>query len=160
MITGAEPIVTTISKPELYELLPHAGAMCLLDQVLHWDDLGIRCLGESHRDPRNPLRSGGRLAALHAFEYAAQAVAVHGGLRARTTGERIRPAFLAALKNGLLTVDRLDDIAGPLQVSASRRLTTGAGHIYDASVHTGSRLLARVRVVVVGQQVDGAHDRG
>ncbi|WP_206685552.1 hypothetical protein, partial [Escherichia coli] len=33
----------------------------------------IRCTATSHRDPRNPLRSHGRLASVCGIEYAAQA---------------------------------------------------------------------------------------
>ena len=35
--------------------IPHAGSMCLLDEVVAWDDERICCTATSHRDPGNPL---------------------------------------------------------------------------------------------------------
>ena len=77
---------TPINKAEIRTLIPHSGLMCLLDEVTQWDDRSITCVTNTHRDPANPLRRDGRLSALHAFEYGAQAAAVHGGLRARSVG--------------------------------------------------------------------------
>src|SRR5881398_1435622 len=76
-------MTTPIDKAEIRRLIPHAGTMCLLDSVLGWDDESIVCTTNTHRDEANPLRRDGRLSALHALEYAAQAAAIHGGLRAR-----------------------------------------------------------------------------
>src|SRR6202040_2886495 len=99
-----------IDKAEIRTLIPHTGLMCLLDSVLKWDDQSIVCTTETHRDPTNPLRRDGRLSALHAFEYGAQAVAVHGGLRARSAGVTAPPGYLAALRDARLQVTRLDDV--------------------------------------------------
>lgn len=150
-----------IDNNGLRQLLPHAGRMCLLDGVSDWSSGTITCVSHSHRDPANPLRRhDGRLAALHAFEYAAQAAAVHGGLRARAAGRRLDAAYLAALKRGRLFVDYLDDIDAPLRVSAERRLSGSAGQIYDAAVRApDGRTLARVRVIVLGAAAPGATAR-
>src|SRR5207244_5582596 len=109
-----------INKPEIRTLIPHSGLMCLLERVTEWDDQAIICISNTHRDPANPLRRDGRLSALHAFEYGAQAVAVHGGLRARSAGVTAPPGYLAALREARLQVGRLDDVASPLQICASR----------------------------------------
>src|SRR5437899_8586396 len=109
-----------INKPEIRTLIPHAGLMCLLDSVTEWDDQSIICISNTHRDPANPLRRDGRLSALHAFEYAAQAIAVHGGLRARSAGITAPPGYLAALRAARLRVICLDDVAAPLQICAHR----------------------------------------
>ncbi|PYI82543.1 MAG: phosphotransferase, partial [Verrucomicrobia bacterium] len=69
-----------IGKAEIRTLIPHSGLMCLLDSVIEWDDQSIICISNTHRDPANPLRREGQLSAVHAFEYGAQAAAVHGGL--------------------------------------------------------------------------------
>src|SRR5438093_12732343 len=82
---------TTINKAEIRTLIPHSGLMCLLDEVAQWADQSIVCITNTHRDPVNPLRREGRLSALHAFEYGAQAAAVHGGLRARSAGTTAAP---------------------------------------------------------------------
>ena len=91
-----------INKPEIRALIPHSGLMCLLDRVMEWDDRSIVCLSNTHRHPANPLRRDGQLSAVHAFEYGAQAVAVHGGLRARSAGVTAPPGYLAALRDAHL----------------------------------------------------------
>src|SRR5256714_7947343 len=88
----------SISKAEIRMLIPHSGLMCLLDEVTQWDDRSIVSISNTHRDPANPLRRYGRLAAVHAFEYGAQAAATHGGLRARAAGTRPAPRYLGALR--------------------------------------------------------------
>ncbi len=84
----------SIKKTEIRTLIPHSGMMCLLDEVTQWDDRSITCVTNTHRDPANPLRRDGRLSSVHAFEYGAQAAAVHGGLRARSVGEIAPPGYL------------------------------------------------------------------
>src|SRR5256714_6400745 len=107
-----------IAKAEIRTLIPHAGLMCLLDSVLEWDDESIVCVSETHRDPANPLRRDGRLSAMHAVEYGAQAAAVHGGLRARSAGATAPPRYLAALRDVYLHATRLDAVTSALQVQA------------------------------------------
>jgi len=53
-----------VTREEIAGLIPHAGAMCLLDGVLQWDESRIRCVSRSHQAPDNPMRDGGRLAAV------------------------------------------------------------------------------------------------
>ena len=96
---------TPVNKAEIRTLIPHSGSMCLLDSVTEWDDRSINCISNTHRDPANPLRRDGRLSAVHAFEYAAQAAAVHGGLRARSVGVTAPPGYLAALRDAHLMRD-------------------------------------------------------
>ncbi|KGO97540.1 phosphotransferase, partial [Lysobacter defluvii IMMIB APB-9 = DSM 18482] len=67
-------------------LVPHAGSMSLWDEVLDWSGERIVLRAWRHRDPAHPLRSNGRLHAVHLCEYGAQAMAVHGGLRASAGG--------------------------------------------------------------------------
>src|SRR3982751_4422942 len=110
----------SIYKAEIRMLIPHSDLMCLLDEVTQWDDRSIVSISNTHRDPANPLRRYGRLAAVHAFEYGAQAAAIHGGLRARAAGTVAPPGYLAALREGRLNAPRLDDVSSPLQVRARR----------------------------------------
>ena len=138
-----------INKAEIDGLIPHAGSMCLLDTVTEWDGENIVCLSITHRDATNPLCRQGRLLALHAFEYGAQAVAIHGGLLARTAQRRAPPGYLAALRHAHLYVAYLDDIAKPLKVSAKRLLGGKGNSIYDIWVSAGDRLLAEARVTII-----------
>lgn len=135
---------------DLRELIPHAGRMCLLGAVHAWDEQSIHCITRSHRDPHNPLRSDGRLAAVHLCEYGAQAMAVHGGLLARREhGGKAVPGMLAALREVAFAVDRIDDIDGPLTVFARKMIAGPAGWLYAFEVNAGARWLARGRVSVI-----------
>lgn len=138
-----------IHKAEIRTLIPHSGLMCLLDEVMQWDDRSIVCITNSHRDPTNPLRRGGRLSAVHAFEYGAQAAAVHGGLRARAAGATAPPGYLAALRNARLHATRLDDIDGPLEIFASRLFGDNANTVYECRVSAGNTVIAEARVTII-----------
>jgi predicted hotdog family 3-hydroxylacyl-ACP dehydratase len=123
--------------------------MCLLDEVTQWDDRSISCVTNTHHDPANPLRRDGRLSALHAFEYGAQAAAVHGGLRARSVGAIAPPGYLAALRDAHLHAARLDDITSPLQIYANRLFGDGANTIYECRVSADNVLLANARITII-----------
>jgi predicted hotdog family 3-hydroxylacyl-ACP dehydratase len=138
-----------IDKRKIRTLIPHSGLMCLLDSVIEWDDRSIVCISDTHRDPVNPLRRGGRLSALHAFEYGAQAVAVHGGLRARLAGVTAPPGYLAALRDARLQVTRLDNVASPLQICAYRLFGDAANAVYECRVSAGDVLLAEGRITIM-----------
>src|SRR5207249_9236852 len=81
-----------INKAEIRTLIPHSGLMCLLDQVTQWDDRSIKCVANTHRDPANPLRRSGHLAALHAFEYGAQAAQSTAGCTHAPLAQLRQPA--------------------------------------------------------------------
>ena len=108
-----------IARARLLELIPHAGAMCLLDSVVEASDDHIVCTTLSHQDPANPLRRGSVLSGLHLAEYAAQAMAAHGALQAGGTAQ---PGMLAALRDVVLRVETDHDIPGRLTVHSRRRL--------------------------------------
>jgi len=91
-------------------LVPHRGAMCLLDRMVSWDESRIECLATGHRDPAHPLRSRSGLMAGTAIEYAAQAAALHGGLVAQASGATASPGYLASAREVRLDTWRLDDL--------------------------------------------------
>jgi predicted hotdog family 3-hydroxylacyl-ACP dehydratase len=137
-----------LTRMEIAALIPHAGTMCLLDGVVHWDEHRIRCVSRTHRDAANPLRAGGRLPAVCGIEYAAQAMAVHGGL---TAGARARPraGYLASVRDVACRRDRLDDLEGELVVEAER-LMGDAGHvIYQFRLEVGEAEILSGRAAVV-----------
>ena len=95
MLTVAAPL----DRDAIARLVPHAGAMCLLDRALSWDAEGIACEADRHRDPANPLRRDGRLPAICGVEYALQAMALHGALLA-PGGAAAQPAgYLSSLRD-------------------------------------------------------------
>src|SRR4029077_6210420 len=138
-----------IYKAEIRTLIPHSGLMCLLDEVMQWDDRSIVCITNTHRDPANPLRRGGRLTAVHAFEYGAQTAAVHGGLRARAVGTTAAPGYLAALRDGRLQGARLDPIHLPLRICATRLFGDRANTVYECLISAANVLVAEGRITIV-----------
>ena len=137
-----------MNKDEICARIPHAGRMCLLERVQDWDETAIHCLATSHRDADNPLRSRDRLSAVCGIEYAAQAMAVHAGLRA--TGAAVKPGLgmLAAVRDLRLAVARLDDVDGDLHIHARRLSGDEAGFIYEFHIKVGDDALMSGRVVV------------
>ncbi len=136
-----------LDRNAIARLVPHRGAMCLLDSVVQWDDARIECRATSHRDPDNPLRLGGRLPAVVAIEYAAQAMAVHGGLRA-PPDRGAASGYLVAVRNAQLRAARLDDITADLEIAAACLVADPAALAYDFTVSAAGRLLAEGRATV------------
>lgn len=136
----------------LCALIPHAGDMCLIERVAEWDDKRIRCLSNTHLDPRHPLRRSGRLHAVHGIEYAAQAAALHGAL---LTGHRpntpaAAPGRLVAVRDVVFSAVRLDELEQTLVIEAARLIASGEGVIYRFSVGAGGRELLHGRLSVLG----------
>lgn len=141
-----------IDAAAIARLVPHAGAMCLLAAVTRWDDARIDCAADSHREAANPLRRDGRLGILCGVEYAAQAMALHGALRARgdrARGDRARGGLLASLRNLAWHADRLDLLPGPLLVMAERLHGEADRVIYGFELRHGEDLLLEGRAAVV-----------
>jgi predicted hotdog family 3-hydroxylacyl-ACP dehydratase len=133
--------VTVIDRSLIAQLIPHQGAMSLLDQVATWDDTIIVALSASHHSPDNPLRSNGRLRAVHLCEYGAQAAALHGGLVARAAGTLAQPGYLVSLRDVALLRDYIDDLPGELQIRAELLLQDGGSWQYQfAAAHAGVTL--------------------
>src|SRR5579859_2306533 len=108
-----------IDHAAIASLLPHAGTMCLLDRVASWDARSIVCLASSHRNPGNPLAVDGWLGSACGVEYAAQAMAVHGGLTGIVT-ERPRAGYLASVRALKLYRQRLDDLEAEIGRASCR----------------------------------------
>lgn len=139
----------TAGRDEIEALVPHAGAMCLWDAVLDWDDAGIVLETASHRDPGHPLRRDGRLHAVHLCEYGAQAMAVHGGLRVRQRGGRADPGLLVSLREVCITPRRVDDLPGPLRCEATLLAEGDAGCQYRFRILHGGDCIASGRAAVM-----------
>ena len=135
-----------VSQRTIAGLIPHGGTMCLLHEVLHMDEESITCRAVSHRDPDHPLREEGMLPALSGIEYAAQAMAVHGALR---EARGPRSGMLAAVRDVVLNVERLDDIPDDLVITARRLLDDLSRLLYEFEVRADARELLRGRAVVV-----------
>jgi len=139
----------TLDRAGIAERIPHSGSMCLLERLERWDAESIHCSTRTHLDLDNPLRTTGGLLAPNAIEYAAQAMALHGGLLA-AEGSTPSAGFLASARNVRFSVARLDDVDGALQVHA-RRLSGDTNQVlYEFAVSdSAGRVLAEGRAVVV-----------
>lgn len=128
--------------------IPHQGNMCLLDAVVGWSDSTIDCRSLSHTDPLNPLRAQERLGAANGVEYAAQAMAVHGALRAGNNNPP-RQGYLTSVRGVTLHVARLDDLPGELSVHAERLSSDANNILYQFSVSHAGRCLLDGRAAIV-----------
>jgi predicted hotdog family 3-hydroxylacyl-ACP dehydratase len=145
-----------LTADEIAQLLPHSGRMCLLEGVLEWDAERICCVGRDHRDSRNPLRVGERFHATSAIEYAAQAMAAHGGLTGRTAG-RPRAGYLVSLREITCQQIFLDDLEGELTVEAEHMLEDSGHALYRFTVRIGMVEAVTGRAMVI---LDGGTKRG
>jgi predicted hotdog family 3-hydroxylacyl-ACP dehydratase len=139
----------SIDRATLASLVPHAGAMCLWDEVVDWDAQRIVLRSNGHRDPAHPLRSGNQLRAVHLCEYGAQAMAVHGGLLARERGTVAPPGMLVALRGVALHCARIDDLPGPLECEAEALIAGEGAQQYRFALRHAGTLLAEGRAAVM-----------
>ncbi len=138
-----------LDREGILALVPHQGAMCLWDEVVSWDGDRIALRARNHADPAHPLRDGAGLRGLHLCEYGAQAMAVHGGLRAQAAGGRAMPGMLVALRGVGVHRARIDDLAGALEGEAELLVDGDAGWQYAFRITHGGALLAEGRAAVI-----------
>ena len=134
-----------IGADKIHELIPHAGAMSLLDQVVSFDSGSIVCASQSHLSDENPLRVGAKLSALNAIEYGAQAMALHSAL----SGHITEGSYLVAARDVELSRSWLDDVPGSLQVSATQIMRDAQAAIYKFSVSAEELVLVTGRLTVM-----------
>ncbi|WP_369935038.1 phosphotransferase [Xanthomonas tesorieronis] len=130
-------------------LVPHQGLMCLWEDVVAWNAQRIVLRSHAHRATEHPLRSGGRLRALHLCEYGAQAMAVHGGLLGRASGKPVRPGMLVALRGVQLHVAYLDDLPDAIECEAEVLLQAEDSQQYGFRIAHGDQVLAEGRATVM-----------
>jgi len=140
-----------IGRDEILSLVPHGANMCLIDAVIEWDELQILCVARNHVRSDHPLRRDGRLSAIHLIEYGAQAMAVHGALLARDQNERARPGMLVSARNFETTRERLDDLAGALEIHGRRELLRGDSMMHSFEARHLGIPIATGRVAVLLQ---------
>jgi predicted hotdog family 3-hydroxylacyl-ACP dehydratase len=139
-----------LAKTDFIDLIPHAGDMCLLDGVLGWDDTSIHATSVSHVLHTHPLRGEHGLHAVHLAEYGAQAMAVHGALRAREQGATApRPGMLVSLRGVKLAIERIDVLSGTLHVHADCLIADEAGAQYTFRIEHDGAEIASGRAAVI-----------
>lgn len=126
--------------------------MCLLDEVIEWDDRRIVCSSTGHRAADHPMRAHGRLATVCGIELAAQTMAVHGALLAQTSAPRPRAGLLAAVRAVRMRVLRLDDIESSLLCEVVRVTGDRDTALYEfelrSSTSTSSLMSGRATVIL------------
>ena len=137
-----------IGKADIARMIPHAGRMCLLDEVAQWNEATIRCISRNHRDGDNPLRAGAQLPALCGIEYAAQAMAVHGRLSA-AVGETPRAGYLASVRDVVCLARRLDDLEHDLVIDVERLAGEESRVLYRFALSAGGTQIMSGRAAVV-----------
>jgi predicted hotdog family 3-hydroxylacyl-ACP dehydratase len=132
-------------RAQIERLVPHAGAMCLLNAVTSWDSSRIVC---SSAGPvtEHPLAREGRVPAIAACEYAAQAVAVHGALLDGV--QEARDGMLAKLADVELRMPFFPSGAGEVTVRAELLGRLAAGCLYAFDVASTGRAIASGRLIV------------
>lgn len=92
--------------PPIADLLPHSGAMVLLDEVVEHGEERIVTRVKLHAS--SLFAEGGRIPALVAIEYMAQTIGAYAGMRARALGQPIRIGYLLGTRELALRVDAFD----------------------------------------------------
>ncbi len=128
-----------VTRDQIEPLVPHAGAMLMIDGVTAWDEKHIACMSTCHQAAGNPLMRDGRLAAHHAIEFGAQAAAVHGGLLGKGKAPPLRA--LAAVRKARFSTSRLEDLPGRLEIKAGLIMLDRQAAIYHADLtHRGDEI--------------------
>lgn len=94
------------------------------------------------------MRAGGQLPAVCGIEYAAQAMAVHGGL-AGIVGGKPKAGYLASLRDVACRKNRLDDLEGDLIVDAEKLMGDESRVIYQFTLRVGEVEVLSGRATVV-----------
>ena len=136
-------------------LLPHSGNALMIERVVRWDDAEIVVATTRHRAADNPLRRDGRLASVHLAEFAAQAMAIHGGLRTVAAGARPQPALLVSVRDLTLECDFIDDLANELVIVARSLLANAGNWQYEFVVRHGGEIIATGRVAAIAVSAAG-----
>jgi predicted hotdog family 3-hydroxylacyl-ACP dehydratase len=123
-------------KAAIAEIIPHAGSMCLLDGVLACDAHRIRCVSRSHRDADNPMRMKEGLPALCGIEYAAQAMAVHGGMTGNA-GSKPRAGYLVGVRDVTCHALWLDKLEQDLVIEGEKLMGDDTRVMYRFSLSAG-----------------------
>lgn len=141
--------------PDIASLIPHAGEMVLIDEIITASDSRIECRARIDDPAAHPLTHSGSLPATALAEFGAQAMAVHGGVLAQASGAAPRRGLLAALSRLELS---LSCIESPCQllIAAEQQMHDRNGQIYEFTVSSDNQVLARGQATVMFPDEDAA----
>ncbi len=139
-----------MNKSDICQLLPHSGSMCLIDQIISWDDNELIAHSRSHHDNNNPLRNNllsnsHSLSSIIGIEYAAQTMALHAGLLAEKENQG-RPnknnlgGYLATTRKVVIGSNSLcppdTEPFAPLVIQVSVLMRDTQGYTYQFNIHS------------------------
>lgn len=133
-----------VDRASIERMVPHAGAMCLIDTVTRWDPSRIECECAAPTSG-HPLAREGQVPAVAAAEYAAQATAVHGAL---LQDREPRAGMLAKLVAVDLDTPCFPMGGAAIAVQAELVGRLDAGCLYTFHVSAGGQPIARGRLMV------------
>lgn len=107
----------------LSQVLPHAGAMCLLDTILDYDPEGTMVCGVKVGSWSLFHDEQGALPAFVGLEFMAQTVSAYFGMGRRLAGEPLEVGFLLGTRRMAMAVDAF---------SPGQELTIEARKVYDS----------------------------
>jgi predicted hotdog family 3-hydroxylacyl-ACP dehydratase len=140
--------MSQFTRNDIMAMIPHDGAMCLLDEVLAWDATMLRCLSHRFSAADSPLRrADGRLGMACGIEVAAQAMALHGRLTAPAGGALV-PGYLVSLRDVHLATAFITG-SGTLTITATRLMGDVGGASYDFTVTSEAEKMLSGRATVL-----------
>jgi len=127
-------------------LVPHSGAMCLLDRVLH-SDSDTLCAEVTIRQSSVFLQKDG-VGAWVGIEYMAQAIAAYAGTMAHLEGHPIKVGFLLGTRQYDCSQSHFT-IGMVLQIKVRHTLQVANGlSSFDCRIHEGEILMASATITV------------
>ncbi len=139
-----------ISRSEILRLIPHAGEICLLDEIIAWDAATLCCKSQRFALPGNPLRrADGTLGMACGIEIAGQAMAAHGRLTAAMDAPPLA-GMLVSLRDVMLSGGPLH--ATELLIEVQQMMGDAKGASYEFTVTgAGEKLLSGRAMVLFGK---------
>lgn len=137
----------TVVDWSLDRLLPHAGPMVLLNEVLAISDETVRAIATVRRDGlfAGPHEAG--VPAWVGMEYLAQAIAAWSGFHKRVQGRPVQPGFLVGARSFHSSIGTIP-YGVVLTLEAARLMEDGDGiGVFDGRV-TGAGVEQTVRLKV------------
>ena len=134
-----------MTLPPVTELLPHGGAMVLIDEVLEASEGGI--VARVTLRPTSLFVHGDQVPAIVAIEYMAQTIGAYAGLRARAAGGPPRIGFLLGTRELTLDVDAFA-VGDELTIEASHVFGDDQVGSFQCEVRRAGRTLASALVNV------------
>ncbi len=135
-----------MDRAQIAALIPHGDSMCLLDEVVAWDESQIHCRSTQFANAANPLFEAEQLDSVLLLEYGAQAAAVHAGLVQSRLGET-RPAYIGAVKD-VEFLAAIADNSCALDLYAQCLLSSSQGAIYELVAQQAEITLLRGRLIL------------